>query len=411
MILLLSAVTALMPTGFTADWYSLLQTEHTWECSADHLISGDDCAVLAEGLPVAAIGSLPSGLPWPDAERTDPLESGLWGGGMWNTTYSDGFVQDSVSVSRIGLMQNTLDHSRYIFELDRPLPWGYSGNFEMARNDSVALHSAVVVRDSFKYRLTAWEGNSYGWGAWTLWSPGPFYTRGGFSRLYSEDRRPELLAGIRTEMGQIEAEFGAAGAYVDSTVEYLGAGGFKLPLGSLGISANVDHREDETGFWGGVTAEAGDFTLSAMYSSPGDMDDFQALSARHEVFTVIARFSDNPAVAADVQAASGFFRGKAAGCWYFDNDSAAVNCHALLGYDWYRARLEAGPRFTGSIDSTGEWQGKVDAVIGFTLLPFAIGVGLEDITGEDERSWSFGLTWSFTDQPPQSPEGDDNGER
>lgn len=410
MILLLSAVTALMPQGFTADWYSLLQSEHTWECSADHLISGENCFVLADGLPVAAIGSLPSGLPWPDAKRTDPLESGIWGGGQWSTTYTDGEFQDSVSISRIGLIQNTLDHSRYAFQLDRPLPWGYSGNFEMIRDDSVSVHSAVIAGNNIQYRLTGWEGNRYGWGTWARWTPGSYYTRVGFSRLYSEDRRPEFLAGLKTESGAIETEFGAAGAYVDSTFEYRGAGGMKLPLGNFRLSANVDYSsEEDAGFWGGISTEAGPFTLSAMHSSPGAGEYFQALAVRHQMFSVVTRLSDNPAVAADIQTSLGLFRGKAAGCWFTNADSVAVNCHAVLGYDWYRARIEAGPRFSGTMDSQGEWQGKVDAVLGFTLLPFSIGVGLEDITGEDERSWSFGLTWSFTDQPPELPEGEENG--
>jgi hypothetical protein len=148
---------------------------------------------------------------------------------------------------------------------------------------------------------------------------------------------------------------------------------------------------------------------SAVYSDPGEGDTFQLLSLRHRNLTVLARFSNMTAAAADFQISRGILRGKAAGCWFFQSDSLALNCHALLGLDWYRGRIEAGPRFTGSMDSTNNWSGKLDAIAGFTLLPFSIGMGVEDITGETERSWSFGITWAFTDRPPVTPEGEGSG--
>ena len=81
---------------------------------------------------------------------------------------------------------------------------------------------------------------------------------------------------------------------------------------------------------------------------------------------------ENPAVAADVQASLGILRGKAAAGWFFDSDSLDLNCYLLMGYDWYRGRLEAGPRLCSTVDSAGDWESALDGVIGFTLLPFSI---------------------------------------
>lgn len=407
MILLLALTAA--PVQNALDWYALLQTRHTWECSADYILSGGSAPVLASGLPLSGIGSLPPDLPWPDASVTDPLRSGIWGGGRWNTFFTDGAVQDSLSISRIGLMQNTLDHSRYSFELDRPLPWGLSGNFEMVRDDSVSLQSALLTRGSMDFRLSSWKGGGHGWGAWTGWNSSFWYARAGFSRLYADDRRPELLGGLRGSTGPFEAEIGAVAAYVDSSTEYRGAGQLTLPAGEFTVIAAGDIAGDETGFWGGVVWNREDLSFSALHSRPGGEDSFQSVSIWNHWFRVTGRLSENPALAADIRGGRGVLRGAAAAGWFFDTDSLETNCHLLFGYDWYRGRLEAGPRLTASMDAAGEWNSSVDGVIGFTLLPFSIGAGLEDITDQYGRSWSFGITWAFTDNPPQVPEGEENG--
>ncbi len=412
MILLLLLQT-LLPGGEATDWYTLLQTGHGWKCSADYLISGHSGGVLSGGLPLAAIGDIPDDLPWPDGEVLDPLESGIWGGGRWNTSFQDSRFQDSLSLSRIGLIQNTLDRSRYLFQLNRPLPWASAANLGMFRDDTVSLNSALFHRRGFQLRLGEWGRNSgHGWGFWSGYSTGPAYVRGGFSRLYEDDRRPEVLGGLRTDMGPFDLEIGAGAAHVDTALEYRAAAGFKVPIGPFTAVAAGDRQNDENGYWGGVTWATGGVAISAAHSSPAGGSSFQSIALRHEKFTLIGRFSHHPAVSADVSAGAGFLRGSAAACWSFDQDSLQLNCHALIGGDWYRGRFEAGPRFRGSMNSLGEWRGTVDAVAGFVLLPFSFGVGYEDITAGEEASWSFGITWAFTDQPPGLPEGErGNGER
>ena len=407
MISLLFLIAA--PVQDASDWYTLLQTRHSWECSADYIISGGLATVLTEGLPMTAFGSLPSELPWPDASVTDPLESGIWGGGRWCTNIADAEMQDSSSLSRIGLIQNTMDHSRYSFELSRPLPAGISGNFGMMRDDSVSLQSALLKRGSLSLRSSSWQGNDYGWGAWTGWSSSLYYARAGFARLSPGDRRPELLGGIRGAVGPLDAELGAAVAYADSAAEYRGAGEVVLPAGDFKFIAAGDLTGSRAGCWGGISWNPGDVIFSAVYSNPSGADAFQAVSIRHESFTLTGRFMEDPAVAADISASTGILRGKAAGGWFFDSDSLELNCHVLLGYDWYRGRLEAGPRLCFGVDSAGDRETTLDGVIGFTLLPFSIAAGMEDITDSYERSWSFGITWAFTDRPPESPEGDESG--
>lgn len=397
------------PVQDAGDWYALLQNRFLHESSADYLISGGPGPVLSDGLPLAAMGTVPGDLSWPDAEVKDPLQSGIWGGGKWNTAVTHGGLQDTLSLSRIGLIQNTGDHSRYSFELDRPLPWNMSGNFDLTRDDSVSLAQGMLSRGPFSLTGASWESGGHGWGAWGGWNGGSAYARAGFSRLYENDRRPELLAGISSEFGGTVLELGAAAARVDSSFEYRTAGGISFSPGPLQVSLSGEYREEGPGFWGGATWDPGPVSLSLFHSSPAEGDPFQGMSLRGGSFNLLGRTGDDPAAAADWSLETGLVRGKAAAAWFFKGDSLAVNCRVLLGRNWYRGRVEAGPRFTGGMNDSGEWTGTVDAVLGFTLLPFSIGAAMEDIADEGGRTWSFGITWAFTDGPPEVPEGDEDG--
>ncbi len=397
------------PVQDASDWYALLQNRFLHESSADYLISGSSGQVLDDGLPLAGIGSVPADLSWPDAEITDPLQSGIWGGGKWNTSVTHGYLQDTLSLSRIGLIQNTGDHSRYSFELDRPLPWGMAGNFDLTRDDSVSLAMGLLSRGPFSLKGASWESGGHGWGTWGLWNGGPAYLRAGFSRLYEDDRRPELLTGVSSALGGTILELGAAAARVDSSFEYRTAGGISFSPGLFNVSLSGEYREEGPGFWGGVTWDPGQVSLSVFHSTPVEGDPFQGISFRGGNFNLLGRIGDDPAAAADWTLEAWLLRGKAAAAWLFDGDSLAVNCRVLLGRNWYRGRVEAGPRFTGSMNDSGEWTGTVDALLGFTLLPFSIGAAIEDITDDQGRTWSFGITWAFTDGPPAVPEGEEDG--
>ena len=410
MILILAAL-SLFPTTQTEDWYSLLQSRYQLGCSADFLISsGIETGVLAGDLPVVAIGSTPV-LPWPDAHTADPLNSGIWGGGRWNTRVVERAFQDSSSISKIGLIQNTLDHSRYIFQLDRPLPWRMSGNFQILREDSVQLTEAVLERGPFNMRTMSWEGMGYGWGSWTGWKSPQLYARAGYSRLTPGDRRPELLAGFMADLASFSFEIGAAGSYVDSTLQGRGVAGISTYLGNAHASGYFEYNDDGESLWGGIKLPAGSFEFSAALSSPAGDELFHTLAVRHPDFNIVARFFNETAVAADAQVAKGFFRGKGAACWNFQDDILSTTSWMLLGVNWYRARIETGPRFTAVMDSTGTWVETIDLLLGFTLASFSLESAVEDITQDADRSWSFGITWAFTDEPPVTPVEETEGER
>ena len=410
MILILAAI-ALFPTSQTEDWYSLMQNRYQLGCSADFLLSGEnETGILAGELPMVAIGSPPL-LPWPEAHTVDPLRSGIWGGGRWNTRVVDRASQDSTSISKIGLIQNTMDHSRYIFQLDRPLPWKMTGNFQILREDSVRLVETVLERGSFNMRTMSWEGMDYGWGSWTGWESSQAYARLGYSRLTPGDRRPEILAGATVNLSSLTLEIGAAGSYVDSTVQGRGVAGISTDLGNAHVSGFFEYNEDGESMWGGVRLPAGSFEFSAALSSPSGDELFHTLAVRHPHFNIVARFLDETAVAADAQVAKGFFRGKGAACWNFENELLSTTSWMLLGVNWYRARIEAGPRVNATIDSVGTWEETIDVILGFTLASFSIESAIEDITNDIDRSWSFGITWAFTDEPPVTPIEETEGER
>ncbi|MCD4706821.1 MAG: hypothetical protein K8S62_03695 [Candidatus Sabulitectum sp.] len=406
MILILAALLATFPASQAEGWYTLLQGSYQLGCSADYLLSGEkDNGILIKGLPLVAIGTIPS-LPWPDAQTFDPLKSGLWGGGRWNTSVEGRTLQDSLSISRIGLIQNTLDHSRYIFQLDRPLPWGTSGNFQILRDDSVSMYSAVLEREPFNMRTMSWEGNKYGWGSWTSWTSQRLYARAGFARLSAGDRRPEVLAGATGDISLARFEIAAAAACIDSTAQGRGIAGISSSLGPAQLSGFFEYNNEGEGFWGGIIFPAGTVEFSAAFSRPAGDELFQTIAVRHRNFNLVGRISNETAVAADAEMAKGFFRGKGAAMWNFDRDSLSVSTWTLLGVDWYRGRFEAGPRITAGMASSGEWNEVMDVLLGFTLASFSFATAVEDITHETERNWSFGITWNFTDQPPVTPEGE-----
>ncbi|MCK5132260.1 MAG: hypothetical protein KAR40_08940 [Candidatus Sabulitectum sp.] len=403
MIQLLAAVLAVFPTSQTENWYTLLQGTYQTGCSADYLLAGEkDTGVLTKGLPLVAIGVIPD-LPWPEARTVDPLKSGLWGAGRWNTSVDGRAFQDSLSISKIGLIQNTLDHSRYVFQLDRPLPWNTSGNFQILRDDSLRLFSAVMERGPFNMRTMSWEGHNCGWGSWAGWRSQHLYARAGFARLSAGDRRPEVLAGSTGNLSSVVFEIGAAASYVDSTILGRGVAGISSTVGPAQASAFFEYNDDGEGFWGGITLPAGAVELSAALSRPSGDELFQTVAVRHSNFNLVGRFLDETAVAADAEIAKGFFRGKGAACWNFDSDSLSVSTWMLLGFDWYRGRFEAGPRVAAELNTTGKWDETVDVLLGFTLASFSFATAVEDITRETERNWSFGITWVFTDQPPVTP--------
>ena len=409
MILLLTAILAVFPTSQTEDWYTMLQGSYQLGCSADYLLAGENSnGVLTKGLPLVAIGIIPE-LPWPEAHTVDPLQSGLWGGGRWNTSVDGRVFQDSLSISKIGLIQNTLDHSRYVFQLDRPLPFSAAGNFQIIREDSLRLFSAVLERGSFNTRTMSWEGQNYGWGSWTGWTSEYLYARTGFSRLSPGDRRPELLTGARVDLSSVVYEIGAAASYVDSTFTGKGVAGISTGIGSARASGYFEYNKDGNGFWGGIVAPVWKVELSAVLSRPAGDELFQTVAVRHSNFNLVGRFLDETAVAADAEIAKGFFRGKSAACWNFDTDSLSARAWMLLGVNWYNARIEAGPRISIGLNSTGIQTETLDAILGFTLVSFSFSSAVEDITHDAERSWSFGITWAFTDQAPVTPlEGTEN---
>jgi hypothetical protein len=238
------------------------------------------------------------------------------------------------------------------------------------------------------------------------------YARAGFTRLFSGDRRPELLVGTGAVLKSFTLEAGAAASYVDSTVQGRGVAGISASFGNADASGCFEYTDEGAGLWGGVTLPVSGIEVSAAVSKPAGKELFQMVALRHRHFNMVGRFQNGIVAAADAETAIGFFRGKAAASWNFNTDSLSVASWMLLGRDWYRARIEAGPRVTAGLNSAGELTETLDALLGFTLVTFSISAAVEDVTHSEQRSWSFGITWSYTDQPPVTRlrETEDRGE-
>ncbi len=409
-MILLIALISLFPQEETENWPTLLQRSYQLGCSADYLISRNtETGSLIEGLPFVAVGEMPL-IPWTEVEMRDPQQGGLWGRGIWNVNFLERPFQDSLSLSKIGLIQNTKDHSRYLFQLDRPLPGYSSGNFQIMRDDSIAIYSSLLRRKNINFRIQSWEGTNYGWGSWGGWSSDNFMVRAGFSRLSHSDRRPELLASANRDISVFDLSLGGALAKVDSTLQGRGVAGLSAVLGSSTIASYFEYSDSGEAYWGGLEHSIDDIVFAGAFSNPSSEDMFQTISIRHPDFNIVSRFSANTSLAADISYGYNFVRGKSAVCWNFDTDSLSSSSWLLLGIDWYKSRFEAGPRFACGVDSTGALDETLDILVGFSLATFSFNAAVEHLTHDIDRNWSFGITWFFTDQAAVTPI-DEEGER
>lgn len=382
------------------DWYMLLQNRWEWSSTAPFLASGVVGDVLLDGMPLVPFGVSP--VP-PASSRlstvvADPLESGLWSGGRWCLRAESPQIPDSVLESGISLLQNTEQRSRYGIFLRRKLPGSVAGAFSSSRDDSAGVSLLRLERNPFSVRGLFWKS---GYSLQGGYAGGPIRVAGGFSRLGHGDRRPTILGEFTTYPGRVFLAAGLGAAWTDPEVYWRGAIMTGVSIDRVILTLHGDITDSSNVVSAGLSLPG---ALSAGVSMPDSGAAGGFMTGGIGAMQLSARVGDANRTALSMGVRNGFVRGMGAASWDFDTDSLSLCAWALPGLNWYRARIEAGARVAAGMDSAGEWRGALDALAGFTLRTFSFALALEDVTTPENRSWTFGVTWSFSDSPPDLPE-------
>jgi hypothetical protein len=385
----------------------LLQDRWEYGATASYLASGGFVGVISDGVPLVPFGGHP--VP-PLTERSftavaNPLESGLWSGGEWCLVHEYPELPESLLESGISLLQNTERRSRYAVYLRRRLPGAVMGSLATSRGDSSGVSMVRLSRGSFEAHGVSWE-DGYTMGAG--FSPGPARVIGGFSRLFPGDRRPSILGEIRTYPGKVFLGAGLGTAWADPDVLWRGALMTGVSIEPVIISLHGDITDSSHVASMGLSLPG---LLSTGVSVPDSGEARVFMTGGMGALGLSGRFNDVNRAAASLEVENSLLRGRGAVCWDFDRDSLSLSAWALPGMNWYRARIEAGARVCAGMNEEGSWEGRFDGLLGFTLRTFSFALAIEDFTSPESLSWTFGVTWSFSDDPPDHGAEGEEGER
>jgi hypothetical protein len=385
------------------NWYTLLQEHWEWSATASFMVSGGYEAVLLDGMPLVPFGEAPvppagSGT---HAGISDPLSGGLWSRGGWSLSSVSPAISESLLESGFTLLQNTEERGRYSIYLRRRLPGAVLGSAAASRGDSAGVSMIRLERNPLGVRGLFWNR---GYSLQGGYSQGGGRVFGGFSRLSPGDRRPSVIGEFITYSERVSGGVGAGAAWSDPDLHWRGTAMASLALNHFILSLHGDLSDSAHVVWGGIGLP-GAFSAGFTLPDSGSVGGF--VHGSYGPLGFAARFKDRNRAALSIGGASGFLRGMGAACWDFDRDSLSVTTWLLPGMDWYRARIEAGLRVSAGMDSGEDWTGSFDALAGFTLRTFNFALALEDFTSNLTRSWTFGVTWSFSDNPPLRKEDED----
>lgn len=378
----------------------LLEDRWEWCTEASFMVSGGFDQVILDGMPLVPFGSAPVPQRWSRGATavSSPTDAGLWSGGGWCLKAASHPIPDSSFESGISLLQNTENRSRYAVYLRRRLPGSVLGSFDSSRGDSSAVSMVTLRRNPVSGGALFWKD---GYSLHAGLSPGHMRFMGGFSRLSPGDRRPYLMGEFLSYPGRVSVGAGLGAAWSDPDLFWRGALMAGIAVKPVNLSLHGDINDSSHVFSAGISLP-GAMSIGAAFPASGPVRGH--LTGGIGAFRVAGRFNDVNRAAVSFRGSDARVRSAAGACWDFDRDSLSLAAWALPGIDWYRARVEAGARLSGGLDREGRWTSTVDALAGFTLRTFSFALGLEDLTSSTSSSWTFGVTWSFTEDPPAPPE-------
>ncbi len=367
---------------------------------------------LRDGVPVLSSGFQP--VPgWGSFESLvlkSPLEAGVWGNGDWEIDFTSFAVPESSYSSGVGLIQNTSLNSRYSAYLRRPLTSHLLVDFAMSREDTLNNQRYIIRFGEFETGGRGWQTTEDGYTLWGGWNPRDAAARISYAHLHSGGRHWEALGSYRADISNYDIRTACAVSISDDSILRAEAH-LRLEFPVFGMRAVlrsdlIDVEGDVSpGGTAGMLAEAGIFHFQAGVALAPDADPRFIGVAGIDPLEITLE-ADKEGIEGGIQSlvstSFGFLHAGAS----IKEDTVRFRGIALPFLPWGASgRIHGGVSWE-LLHADTSTSGTMDVKSLFTLGRFAFIFALEDVL-DDYRSYSFGITWTFSDHPPRITEGDD----
>lgn len=381
---------------------NVLQTGDIFSWAAPSAF-GWSALLTRDGVPVttAAHQPLPGWGSFDSITVRSPLEAGVWAAGKWEMDFSSFPVPDSSFSSSIGLMQNTSDRNRYSAALRRPVTSSFLLDLSIARDDTLNDQRLVLELGDLMAGGRGWREEEEGYALWSGWEPSRGLVRFTFAHLRSGGEYWEALGMWETSAGPVEVNTAGAASMEDDTVYNVqGHVRAEMPVRGMRLVVRGDLTDDDGDFLfggtAGLIARPWKLRLQAgLASVPGGDPRFfgAAGTGPVDIFTEAGDDGVRLGIQTALSSGYGFLRAGAS----IGKDSLLLNGIAMPSLPWGAGgRLHGGVSWEVTRSDTGT-TGNMDARSMFTLGRFAFIFAVEDVLDE-WRSYSFGVTWTFSDR-------------
>lgn len=402
----LTAVPLLQP-----DPSDVLETSSIYSWTISQLL-GWETGLVRDGVPVISSGFQP--FPgWGSFESLSlksPLEAGVWGNGGWEMDFSSFSIPDSSFVSGVGLIENTSSKNRYSAYLRRPLMSHLLFDFMMSREDTLNNQRYVFHFDDFETGGRGWQTIEDGYILWGGWNPGNAAVRTSFAHFHQGGRYWEALGSYRMQISRFDIQTAGAVSISDDSILNAEAH-FRLefPLSGMRVVLRSDILDLDgdvfPGGTAGILAEPGIFNLQAGVAVPPDSNPRFVGVAGIDLFEIVVE-ADKDGFEGGIQSLVntdyGFLHAGAS----IKEDSVRCRGIVMPSVPWGASGRIHGGVCWELLHADSSTSGTMDIKSLFTLGRFAFIFAFEDVL-DDWRSYSFGITWTFSDEAPRTIVEDD----
>ncbi len=407
--LILSAIAALIVLH--PDPSDVLETSPIYSWTISNLLNWDTRFV-RDGVPVLSSGFQP--VPgWGSFESlvlNSPLEAGVWGNGGWEIDFTSFTVPESSYSSGVGLIQNTSLNSRYSAYLRRPLLSRLLVDFAISREDTLNNQIYIVRFGEFETGGRGWQTTEDGYTLWGSWNPRDAAARISYAHLHPGGRYWEALGSYRASISNYDIRTACAVSISDDSILSAEAH-LRMEFPVLGMRAVlrsdlIDLDGDiSPGGTAGVLAESGIFHFQGGVAVVPDSDPrFIGVAGIDPLEVSIEADKDGfeGGIQSLLNTSFGFLHAGGS----IKEDTVRFRGIVLPFLPWGASgRIHGGVSWELMHADTST-SGTMDIKSLFTLGRFAFIFALEDVL-DDYRSYSFGITWTFSDHPPRIIEEDD----
>ncbi len=319
-------------------------------------------------------------------------------------------VPDSSFSSGVGLIQNTSLNSRYSAYLRRPLMSHLLVDFAMSREDTLNNQRYVFRSGEFETGGRGWQTTEDGYTLWGGWNHRDAGARISFAHLHPGGRYWEALGSYGMKISRYDVRTACAVSISDDSILNAEAH-LRLEFPVFGMRAVIrgdmlDLDGDfPPGGTAGILAEPGIFHFQSGIALIPDSDLRFIGVAGIDPLEITLEADKNGfegGIQSLISTSYGFLHAGAS----IKEDTLRFRGIALPSLPWGAAgRIHGGVSWELMHADTSN-SGTMDIKSLFTLGRFAFIFALEDVL-DDYRSYSFGITWTFDDQPPRIIEEDD----